>query len=109
VHAGAPCTEGNERSVATCSQALDADGSGDVDIDELRAAWRAWFGAIFQPVRALIIIDVQNDFIDGTLGLKNCPAGQDAARVVPVCIACMPLIPHGYATPKLCLRSPRRS
>ena len=28
-------------------------------------------------------MDVQNDFIDGTLALKNCPAKQDGAEVVP--------------------------
>ena len=37
-----------------------------------------------KPVRALLIIDVQNDFISGTLALKACPAGDDGARVVPV-------------------------
>ena len=37
-----------------------------------------------KPVRALLIIDVQNDFISGTLSLKSCPAGADGARVVPV-------------------------
>ena len=40
-------------------QALDTDQSGDIDIDELRAAWRTWFGAVLKPVRALLIIDVQ--------------------------------------------------
>jgi len=64
--------------------ALDIDKSGDVDIDELRESYHTWFGAALKPVRALIIIDVQNDFIDGTLSLKHCPAGQDGARVVPV-------------------------
>ncbi|CAF1595421.1 unnamed protein product [Didymodactylos carnosus] len=33
---------------------------------------------------ALIIVDVQNDFIDGTLALKDCPAKQDGAEVVPI-------------------------
>jgi exosome complex component RRP4 len=31
-----------------------------------------------------VIVDVQNDFIDGSLSLKNCPAKQDGAEVVPV-------------------------
>jgi len=35
-------------------------------------------------VRCLVIIDVQNDFIDGSLALKTCPAGQDGYDVVPV-------------------------
>ena len=33
---------------------------------------------------ALVIVDVQNDFIDGKLALKNCPAKQDGGEVVPV-------------------------
>lgn len=67
------------------SQALDTDKSGDVDLAELRTSYHTWFGAALKPVRALIVIDVQNDFIDGTLRLKDCPAGQDGACVVPVC------------------------
>lgn len=31
-----------------------------------------------------MIIDVQNDFIDGNLALKHCPAGEDANAIVPV-------------------------
>lgn len=37
-----------------------------------------------RSVSALLIIDVQNDFIDGSLALKNCPAKQNGAEVVPV-------------------------
>ncbi|XP_074650893.1 nicotinamidase-like isoform X2 [Tubulanus polymorphus] len=39
---------------------------------------------IFNPVSALLVIDVQNDFIDGTLSLKNCPSNHDGSEVVPV-------------------------
>lgn len=70
--------------VSSIVDALDSDGSGDVDIDELVAAWRAWFGPALNPVRCLIIVDVQNDFIDGPLALRGCPAQQDGAAVVPV-------------------------
>ena len=33
---------------------------------------------------ALIIVDVQNDFIDGTMAIRNCPAGQEGTAVVPI-------------------------
>lgn len=33
---------------------------------------------------ALLIVDVQNDFISGSLALKNCPAGEDGEEVVSV-------------------------
>ncbi|EDO44402.1 predicted protein, partial [Nematostella vectensis] len=31
---------------------------------------------------ALIVVDVQNDFISGSLALKNCPAGEDGYQVI---------------------------
>ena len=37
-----------------------------------------------KAIPALIIVDVQNDFISGSLALKTCPAGQDGAEVVPM-------------------------
>lgn len=36
------------------------------------------------PRSALLIVDVQNDFIDGTLTLKKCPAKHNGAEVVPI-------------------------
>ena len=30
-----------------------------------------------------MIVDVQNDFISGSLAIKNCPAGQNGEEVVP--------------------------
>lgn len=46
--------------------------------------WYHWFKQILDPVSVLIIVDVQNDFISGTLAIKDCPAGQDGAAVVPI-------------------------
>lgn len=34
------------------------------------------------PVSALIVVDVQNDFIEGTLALKDCGHGEDGVDVV---------------------------
>ena len=39
---------------------------------------------VLNPISALIVVDVQNDFITGSLALKNCPAGEDAEEVVSV-------------------------
>lgn len=36
-----------------------------------------------QPRTALLIIDVQNDFISGSLALSRCSAKQDGAEVLP--------------------------
>jgi nicotinamidase-related amidase len=32
----------------------------------------------------LLIVDVQNDFITGSLALSDCPAKQNGAEVVPI-------------------------
>lgn len=37
-----------------------------------------------KPISAFVIVDVQNDFITGSLSLSRCPAGQDGAEVVPI-------------------------
>ncbi len=33
---------------------------------------------------ALVVVDVQNDFVDGTLAIRECPAREEGADVVPV-------------------------
>jgi exosome complex component RRP4 len=35
-------------------------------------------------VNALLIVDVQYDFIDGTLALKNCPSQHQGEHVIPI-------------------------
>ena len=42
------------------------------------------FPQCVSPLKALIIIDVQNDFISGTLRLDRCPAKEHAEEIVPV-------------------------
>ncbi|MCL4135706.1 UNVERIFIED_CONTAM: hypothetical protein GTU68_021528, partial [Idotea baltica] len=37
---------------------------------------------VVRPVTALVVVDVQNDFITGSLNLSNCPAGHDGAEVI---------------------------
>jgi len=76
--------EGGALVLDSLLSAFDTDGSGEVDLDELLAAWRAWFGQAMKPVRCLLIIDVQNDFISGTLSIAACPAKQDGGAVVSV-------------------------
>ncbi|XP_029645956.1 nicotinamidase [Octopus sinensis] len=61
---------------------LDEDGDHLLGRQENR--WQVWLNRVIRPISAILIIDVQNDFIDGTLSLKKCPAGQNGADVVPV-------------------------
>ena len=61
-------------TVDTLQRAIDTDESGFIDLAEFKAAWNGWFGQAAHPVHALVVIDVQNDFIDGSLALRQCPA-----------------------------------
>jgi len=47
----------------------------------LYRCWK-WIRAILNPVNILLVVDVQNDFIDGTLAFRKCGYGQDALEVV---------------------------
>ncbi|CAF0808461.1 unnamed protein product [Rotaria sordida] len=37
-----------------------------------------------KPINALLIVDVQYDFIDGTLALKDCPSHHQGEQVIPI-------------------------
>ncbi|XP_076621999.1 uncharacterized protein LOC143342221 [Colletes latitarsis] len=41
-----------------------------------------WLQTMIEPVTALLVVDVQNDFIDGSLALRNCGCDQDGVDVV---------------------------
>ena len=46
--------------------------------------WAKWEWQTRRPKHALIIVNVQNDHIDGSLALRYCPAGEEGYEVVPV-------------------------
>ena len=68
----------DEKLVRTLLNAIDSDGSGKVSTDELIRAWRGWLGRALLPTRCLLMIDVQNDFIGGSLAVTG------AEKVVPI-------------------------
>lgn len=54
---------------------------------DLNGFEKFWFQIVKQtlfPRSALLVVDVQNDFIDGTLSLKNCPSKHNGEEVVPI-------------------------
>lgn len=53
-------------------------------LTEFQEFWDKFVKHVLHPKNSIVIVDVQNDFIDGSLGLINCPAKQDGAEVVPV-------------------------
>lgn len=63
---------------------FDIDSDGRINLEELESMWDKLIVPVLRPRTALIVIDVQNDFIDGSLAIRHCPAGQDGKEVVPV-------------------------
>ena len=55
-----------------------------IDREEFDIMWIQWIQLLLKPKSALIIVDVQNDFISGTLAIHHCPAGHRGEEVVPV-------------------------
>lgn len=62
---------------------FDTKGDHMIDREEFVHLCRSWLDKIYQTSSALVIVDVQNDFIDGSLALINAPAGQDGVEVIP--------------------------
>ena len=60
---------------------FNVSGDGSLSKDEFVSCWNNWIKKIVRPVSALIVVDVQNDFITGTLSISNCPAGQNGVEV----------------------------
>lgn len=58
--------------------------SGSIQLEDFEKFWFKIVHLTISPRSALIIIDVQNDFIDGSLSLNNCPAKHDGSEVVPI-------------------------
>lgn len=63
-------------------QIFDKNGDDQIDKDEFSYCWNNWIKTIVKPVSALLIIDVQNDFICGTLDIRNCAAKQNGEDVI---------------------------
>ena len=55
-----------------------------ISLEDFKFCWNCWIKTILRPVSAIVIVDVQNDFITGSLAIKDYPAQEDGADVVPV-------------------------
>jgi len=55
-----------------------------IDLEIWKNCLKYWTREDISTKSALIVVDVQNDFISGTLALKNLPAKQDGEDAVPV-------------------------
>lgn len=63
---------------------FDHDTDDMINEEEFHFMYTEWIRALIYPKTALIIVDVQNDFISGSLALFRCPAGHRGEEVVPV-------------------------
>ncbi|KAF2365418.1 Isochorismatase-like [Trinorchestia longiramus] len=64
-------------------QVFDTNKDNVIDKDEFRFCWQRWIKQVVRPVTALLIVDVQNDFISGSLAICNCPAQHRGEEVIP--------------------------
>ncbi|CAG7726422.1 unnamed protein product [Allacma fusca] len=61
---------------------FDINQDGRIDAKEFELCWQKWIRKIVRPVSALVVVDVQNDFISGSLSISNCPAQHNGEEVV---------------------------
>lgn len=65
-------------------ETFDRNKDGVLDDSEFENVSKHFIQPLTKPITALLVIDVQYDFIDGSLALKNCPAKQEACDVIPI-------------------------
>ncbi|XP_050355047.1 uncharacterized protein LOC126776507 [Nymphalis io] len=72
----------SEEKASHVFQVFDKNDDGFIDKEEFSFCWNHWIKVIVRPVSAFLIVDVQNDFISGTLNISKCNAQQDGSEVV---------------------------
>ncbi|XP_050577887.1 uncharacterized protein LOC126916281 [Bombus affinis] len=61
---------------------FDLNGDGKIDREEFEICWNRWIKTCTRPKSAFLIVDVQNDFITGSLNIKQCAAQHDGSEVI---------------------------
>ncbi|KAG7197847.1 hypothetical protein KM043_001659 [Ampulex compressa] len=61
---------------------FDLKGDGGIDREEFEICWNQWIKVCTRPKSAFLIVDVQNDFITGSLNIKQCAAQHDGSEVI---------------------------
>ncbi|GFU00429.1 nicotinamidase [Nephila pilipes] len=78
------CGDSSRALIQDLFAKFDRNADDKIDVHEFKNLWNNWIKPLTKPTTALLIIDVQNDFINGSLALKHCPAKQDGKEVVQV-------------------------
>ncbi|XP_034194334.1 nicotinamide amidase [Osmia lignaria lignaria] len=61
---------------------FDLNGDGMINREEFEVCWNRWIKICTRPKSAFLIVDVQNDFITGSLNIKQCAAQHDGSEVI---------------------------
>ncbi|XP_076161856.1 nicotinamidase-like [Ptiloglossa arizonensis] len=61
---------------------FDWKGDGKIDREEFEMCWNRWIKVCCRPKNVFLIVDVQNDFITGSLNIKQCAAQHDGSEVI---------------------------
>jgi len=72
---------------------FNKSGDGSINKEEFAFCWNAWIKKVVRPVSALLIVDVQNDFISGSLAISECPAKHNGEEVVEPINRMIELVP----------------
>lgn len=71
-----------EKQLREIYSIFDLNGDGMLDRLEFEVCWNRWIKVCTRPKSAFLIVDVQNDFITGSLDIKQCAAQHDGSEVI---------------------------
>ncbi|XP_015177346.1 PREDICTED: uncharacterized protein LOC107066855 [Polistes dominula] len=71
-----------EKQLQEIYSIFDLNHDGMIDKEEFEICWNLWIKVCTRPKNAFLIVDVQNDFISGSLNIKHCAAQHDGLEVV---------------------------
>uniref|UniRef100_A0A0A9XRM6 nicotinamidase n=1 Tax=Lygus hesperus TaxID=30085 RepID=A0A0A9XRM6_LYGHE len=72
----------SDEQVKDVFEIFDLDKDGKISREEFTYCWNNWIKTIVRPVTAFLVIDVQNDFISGSLSISQCAAQQNGLDVI---------------------------
>ncbi|KAF2903671.1 hypothetical protein ILUMI_02512 [Ignelater luminosus] len=61
---------------------FDTDDDGFITKEEFSHCWENWIKIVISPTSAFLIVDVQNDFILGSLNVSEQPANQNPEEII---------------------------
>ncbi|XP_078033620.1 nicotinamidase [Augochlora pura] len=73
--------EQNDDKIRNIFDLFDNDHDGILKGQEWKI-FHKWLQMTLEPVNVLLVVDIQNDFIDGTLALRTCEGNQDGFDAV---------------------------